>query len=198
MTKTIDNIKYFWADLPQWAKGIALVAIIGIPSYIGYNIYKNKQDEKARLKALEDTKKSEEELKRLADSGINPTMTETDFKQITDTILNAFAGCDPSLNAFGILHSPNKLENAKTKSYYTDSGQSVFNFVDKIANDADFISMIMYWGQRKYQDCFEVGEWAGSITTATFTAAVNKELDQNEIQALNTFLASKGITKRFY
>jgi len=198
MNKGIEDIKYFWAGLPKWARGLSIVAAIGIPSYIGYTIYKNKQEEQARLKALEDTLKVEEELKKLANNGIKPTMTETDFKQITDTILNAFAGCDPSLNAFGIFHSPNKLENAKTKSYYTDSGQSVFNFVDKIANDADFISMVGYWGQQKYQDCFQVGEWAGSITNATFTAAVNKELDQKEIEALNTFLASKGITKRFY
>jgi hypothetical protein len=198
MNKGIEDIKYFWAGLPKWARGLSIVAAIGIPSYIVYQMYKNKQDENAKLKALEDIQKTEEELKRLSDIGINPTMSETDFKQITDTILNAFSGCDPSLNAFGILHSPNKLENAKTKSYYTDSGQTIFNFVDKISNDADFVSMLKYFGTRKYQDCFEVGDWAGSITTATFTAAVNKELDQNEIKALNTFLASKGITKRFY
>ena len=198
MTKTIDNIKYFWADLPKWAKGIAIVAAIGIPSYIGYTIYKNKKEEQARLKSLEDTKKAEEELKILSNKGINPTMSETDFKQIVDTILNQFNGCDPSFNAFGIFHSPTNLSNAKTKSYYTDSGQTVFNFLDKIANDADFLSMVKYWGERTYQDCFQLGSWAGSITKATFTAAVNKELDQKEIQALNTFLASKGINKKFY
>jgi hypothetical protein len=198
MATTLNNVKYFWKDLPNWAKGIALVAAIGIPSYIGYTIYKNKKNEDARLKALEDTQKAEEELKNLSNKGIKPTMSETDFKQITDTMLNSFEGCDPSFNAFGLLHSPTKITNAKTKSYYSNSGQSVFNFADRIVNDADFVSMIMYWGQRKYQDCFQLGEWAGSMTTATFTAAVNKELDQKEIQALNTLLASKGITKRFY
>ena len=198
MENTLNNVKYFWKDLPPFSRNLVIAAAIIIPSYIGYTIYKNKKNEAARLKSLEDTLKVEEELKILANNGIKPTMTETDFKQITDTILNLFAGCDPSLNAFGLLHSPNKLENAKTKSYYTNSGQSVFNFVDKIANDADFISMVGYWGQRKYQDCFQVGDWAESMTTATFTAAVNKELDQKEVQALNTLLASKGIAKRFY
>lgn len=194
--KTIDNVKYFWAGLPKWAKGVALVAAIGIPSYIAYKIYKNKQDEKGRLKALEDTKKAEEELNILSNNGIKPTLTETDFKQLIDTILTQFKGCDPSFNAFGIFHDPKNIKKAKIKRYYSDSGQVIYNFVDTIQNDADFLAMVSIWGKQTYQDCFE--GLGVPLTTATFTAAVNKELDSEEIVALNTLLSSKGINKKFY
>lgn len=193
---TSEKIKNFWESLPTWSRGVTIVLSIGIVGYAGYTIYQNSKTKKEEQKLLEDQIQASKELDELANNGIKPTLTETDFKQLIDTILTQFKGCDPSFNSFGIFHDPKNIKKAKIKSYYSDSGQVIYNFVDTIQNDADFLAMVGIWGKQTYQDCFE--GLGVPPTTATFTAAVNKELDSKEIVALNTLLSSKGITKRFY
>jgi len=192
----INNIKYFWKDLPNWAKGVVVVGGLAVTYIIGNTIYKGIQSKKQKEKDLADVKQAKRELDELSAKGIVPTMTETDFNQITGAILKQFSGCDPSFNAFGILHDPTNLKKAKVKSYYSKSGQLIYNFVDTIKNDADFLGMVGIFGTQTYQDCFE--GLGVPPTTTNFVGAVNKELDQKEIVALNTLLAAKGITKRFF
>lgn len=194
--KTIDNIKYFWEDLPTWSKGVVVVGGIAIFYIVGKTVYENRKEKEAEKKSLEDQVAAANEIKDLAKKGIFPTMTEVDFKQLTGAILKQFAGCDASFNSFGILHDPKNIKKAKRKDLYSNSGQLIYNFIEQAQNDADFLGMIAYFGKQTYQDCFE--GLGIPPTTTNFIGAVNKELDQKEIVALNTLLTSKGITKRFY
>lgn len=194
MANTVDNVKYFWADLPKWAKGLTIVAAIAIPSYIGWTIYQNKKAADALKKALEEQKQAESDLQHLIDKGIIPTLSDTDINQMISDILGTFEGCDirkDDFNNWGV--NPKNFKDASNSDYYSNSGRVALKVVNRMSNDADFAKMIALFAHRDYDDCW----MSDGGKNVTFTSAMSNELTSGEIIALNTVIANKGITNKF-
>jgi predicted negative regulator of RcsB-dependent stress response len=185
MENTLDNVKYFWADLPKWAKGVALIAVIAIPSYIGYKIYKNKQDEKERLKALEDLNKVDDQIRNLKNQGQVPSHSDAQYNQFADDLFQAMKGCGTEVN-------------------------KIYKVFDKMYNDIDVYKLILAYGVDKELTC-----WASSNVKGGLAQALSSELGFGiltnrftssfgyvcfhtyELDVVNCILSKKGIKFQF-
>lgn len=183
--KTIDNVKYFWADLPKWAKGIALVAAIGIPSYIGYKIYKNKQDEKQRLKALEDLNKITDEIQNLKNQGQSPSYSDAQYNQFAEVLFQAMDGCGTSYG-------------------------KIYEVMDKMYKDIDVYKLILAYGVDKELSCITSSNFKGGLAGALsselgiafpqvhFTSSFGYTCwNTDELKMVNCILSKKGIKFQF-
>jgi predicted negative regulator of RcsB-dependent stress response len=185
MANTLDNVKYFWADLPKWAKGIAIVAAIGIPSYIGYTIYKNKKEEQARLKALEDLNKVTDEIQNLKNQGQVPSHSDAQYNQFAEDLFQAMNGCGTEV-------------------------KKVYKVFDKMYNDIDVYKLILAYGVDKELSCIISSNFKGGLA-----GAVSSELGLGllalsyvssygyrctktyELDVVNCILSKKGIKFQF-
>lgn len=185
---SLDNVKYFWKDLPTWAKGVTLIAAIGIPSYIGYTIYKNKQNEKERLKRLEDMKSVDDTIKNLQNSGQKQSYPDSQYLIFADVLYGSMDGCGTEVN-------------------------KIYDVFDKMNNDIDVNKLISAYGVDKKISCWASGSHIGGLASS-----LTKELGLNlfdgiyktrfgydctkgnglsQMKVLNCILNSKGIKTQF-
>lgn len=176
-----------WKSLPTWAKGV--VAVGGLAAvYFGVRGFLNKLKADAAMKdQLQTQTNQENQLQANIDNGIRPSYQQSQYNQWADELQNQFDGCDVS---FRFPFDPRIFGNQN----WSGSGAKLATIVLDLKNDSDFLALSTAWGSsRTYDQC---GPWTGNFT-GNLSQAVTDELTQDEINALNSYLSSKGITYKF-
>lgn len=178
---SVNKTYQYYQSLPPWARGVAVVGMLGVVTIVGFKIYKGIKDrvDKNRLaSAVKDTKK---ELDALTGQGQKATFPDSQYQAFANTLQNQFAGCDWSVGIMNVKLS--------------DSGEVLKGICEKLNNNVDFLKLVYAYGVRTYDQC---GTWpfAGDFTGDIYKA-VNDELDNYEIRKINEVLAKKGITYKF-
>lgn len=125
----------------------------------------NKLDQ---TKANKEGKEAKDELKNLANEGVNPTINDAQVQSMSNALVSAFEGCGTDEDA-------------------------VYNVMDQLKNDADVYKLTQGYGTRKYDAC---GPWTGD-TEKTLGGAISDELDAFEKKRINMMFSSKGIKYQF-
>lgn len=179
MNKNTTTILAFWNGLPMWAKGFSVVAAVGIPSYIGYTIYKNQKAKKAAKIDVQESESASADLKILEKQGIKPTMSNTQIDNIIAALVEAMNDCGTDENG-------------------------VYNQFKKLNNIADVYALIKRWEIRYYRVCaasspisyikylFNDKAFGGNLSTW-----LTYDLSATEIGKINKILSDKGIKFKF-
>jgi hypothetical protein len=179
------NTMQFWNGLPTWAKGV--VAVGGLAAvYFGVRSFLNKLKADANMKDQLATQQSQEnQLQDNIDNGIRPTYDVSQYRQWADELQSQFDGCD------WVPKVPLIPANFLGLTNWSGSGSKVGAILFHLKNDSDFLSLSTSWGaSRTYDQCgYFTGDFSGNLAQA-----ITDELDQEEINALNNYLLSKGIT----
>lgn len=176
-----------WNGLPTWAKGV--VAVGGLAAvYFGVRGFLNKVKADAAMKDQLLTQQNQEnELQNQIENGIRPSYSQSQYMQWADEIQNQFDGCDVSPR---LPVDPRTFGNQN----WSGSGAKMATIILQLKNNADFLALSTSWGaSRTYDQCgWGMGDFSGNLSQA-----VTDELAQDEINALNSYLLSKGITYKF-
>jgi hypothetical protein len=177
-----------YQELPQWAKGVVVVGGLVVTYIVGNTIYK-------RIKAFSDSADAQNKLRQLEDDldkklkqGQQPTFSSTQYNNFADSIQTEFEGCD---------YTTPFIPVPTTWILYigwSNSGASLFNILYQFNNDVDFLALQKAFATRTISKGWYCG---GDYTNVTLSQAVNKQLNSQEIAAVNKLLTQKGITYRF-
>ena len=184
-----NQVMKYWDGLPSWSKGI--IAVGGLAAiYFGVRGFLNKIKKDAAMGDVIKTQQNQEqELQDNIDNGVTPTYPMSQFTQWADELQNQFDGCDFSPR---LPFDPNQFE--PVIGNWSGSGQKLATIVLEFKNDSDFLALSTAWGPaRTYDQCL----WGTGDFTGNLAQSVTDELAQNEINALNNYLASKNIKYRF-
>lgn len=159
----------FLADMPGWAKGVTVIAVIGgvaITSYLIYKKIKNIQAEKNSKKEVGDV---DDDLKKLQQSGKRLSLTGSEISSIANNLFTAMDG------------------------YGTNYDMILKNMV-RINNQVDLLAVIKSYGVRELSS----GKLNPEPNfKGTLGQAFAEELSSAQLAAVNGMLARKGITHRF-
>lgn len=157
-----------WEGLPTWAKGAIAVGGVAIVYFTARAIVKkiigNKGTKQQRA-TIQDVKN---ELQQTQNQGVKPTLNDSQFKSMADSIQNAFEGCDP-------------LETSQN---------TVNRAVKQLKNNADWLKLVEAYGVRTHDQC----GWGTGDFTGNLYAAIEDELDSAEKSYVNKLLSERGIT----
>jgi hypothetical protein len=172
----------YYKELPSWAKGVVVVGGLGI-TYFAVRAFLNRVKAQAQQKKDNATViQQQNEAKALEQTGMKPSYPDSQYKAWGDAIQKQFDGCDFS---FGNFVLPNIFA-----SY---SGYKVYQILDKLKNNLDFLKLSSAYGVRTYDQC----GWGTGNFTGSLASAISDELTESEVTELNKLLAKKGITYRF-
>lgn len=177
-----------YQDLPQWAKGVVVVGGLVVTYIVGNTIYK-------RIKAFSDSADAQNKLRQLEDDldkkikqGQQPTFSSTQYNNFADSIQTLFEGCDYTTPFIPVPTT--WILNIG----WSNSGAGLFNILYQFNNDVDFLALQKAFATRTISKGWYCG---GDYTNVTLSQAVNKQLNSQEIAAINKLLTQKGITYRF-
>ena len=177
-----------YQELPQWAKGVVVVGGLVVTYIVGNTIYK-------RIKAFSDSADAQNKLRQLEDDldkklkqGQQPTFSSTQYNNFADSIQTLFEGCDYTTPIIPVPTS--WILNIG----WSNSGASLFNILYQFNNDVDFLALQKAFATRTISKGWYCG---GDYTNVTLSQAVNKQLNNQEIYAINKLLTQKNITYRF-
>jgi hypothetical protein len=181
----------FYKDLPSWAKGVVIIGGLGVTYIFASQIVKIIRRDADKRKAEEGLKDSNEEQKQLEEQGVMPTFSNSQFKGWADAIQNQFDGCDSSspLSVFGELG----VSLPANLTFWSGSALVIWKIIGQFKNDLDFLTLVNAYGVRKYDQC----GWGTGDVDGNLYKAMNDELAQWEIDAINKKLKSLGISKKF-
>lgn len=177
MSKTFYD-KYY-ADQPSVTKGIINVIVVGAAAYIGWEVYKNYKKKKDEEQAAAAASKASQELQELAQQGVKPTYSASQFENWSQVLVQAMTGCGTDEDA-------------------------VLNVFRHLRNDADIRQLIAVFSVRYYQPC----AWTSPISYAIWQVNnqaygggladwLAYDLSSGYIQDINDILAGNGINYSF-
>ena len=168
-----------WDGLPPWAKGVTIVATLGIVTFIGYEIwssYKSKTAAKAAGGSSVDD--AGNDLSKLASSGIYPSYLGTQYATWADTIQTALDGCGQDGFEQTVAGIFAQLKNA------SDVLQLIQAFGVRVQNPC--------WSRHPFNDLESVFKptafqgglmwWLGQSLTADDFAAINTDFQNRNIK----------------
>lgn len=162
MANNTNFAKQSFQGLPQWAKGIIAIAVVGGVAYLGYKIYDAFSS--GVVAQRKEGKEGESELKALIKSGNPPKLSKNEALTKANQLQAAFNGMGTDFNA-------------------------IIRVFIQIKNYADLLSIITAYGTRKINSGvylkpdFE-GTLAQTITdecTPEEIGVINKELAKKGI-----------------
>jgi len=193
LLKRVTSI-YTDKSINGWVRGIAWIGTAAVLYIIGNAIVKNinaaksAADQAARQAQLDGEIASKMNGTGTDASGNavpaqNPSYADSQYAAFADAIQNALSGCDftPSATLLGIL---------------SDSGTAVYNVIQNINNDVDFLKLEKAYGLRTISKSWYCG-YLSDITNADMETALTRVLDSQEISYLNNYMAGKGISYKF-
>ena len=154
----------------KYGKTIAIVAGVGILSYIAYRIYKRK-------KAEDDLAKTKNDLNALSQQGIQPSFLSSQYTVFANAIKQAGYGVGTDEKAIYAVFDKMKNDSDVLKLY------DAFGIFKYPCNATEYPLSTLFGKS----DC-------GSGDLAQF---LTDELDTTEIQQINNILSKKGIKFRF-
>jgi hypothetical protein len=175
-----------YKDLPSWAKGVVVVGGLGAAYLFASQIIKKLRLDAEKRNAEKELDTTRIELDNQTQQGIVPSYTKSTYDAWAQSIQDQFDGCDPFFGGvFGIGGDYNEL---------SPSAKKIYDIVDKMNNDRDFLELVDSFDIRTYDQC---GWGTGNVENATLYKAVSDELSQDEINFINERLANRGITYKF-
>ena len=183
MAKAMDIYK----GLPPWAKGVSVLAILGITYLLGTQIIKYVKKDVDKKKAEADIKEVKNEIKDLEKAGEKLSYAKSQYSAWASQIQNQFDGCDISP---ATLLFPASILGNKNMS---NSGVLFGNLLWRLKNNLDFLALVDAYGVRTYDKC---GLWNGDFSGNLYQA-VSDELDTSELIVINKLLSSKNIKYKF-
>lgn len=169
----------YYKPMPIMVKGAIGLAVAGVAIYAGFTIYKNIKRNKEIKEANKAGIAAASEVLDLKRRGINPTMDESDFQVLSESLVEAMNDCG------------------------TDN-DTVLNVFRKMKNDADIRMLVSTFGVRFYRPCtvtspfskivsmFNDKAYGGSLSTW-----LSYDLTSGEIDKINSILASNHINYSF-
>jgi hypothetical protein len=175
----------FWNGLPTWAKGTIAVGGVAIVYFAARGLWNQFRKSTETAKGRETIREQKNEINQLQRQGLRPTFGESQYKSWADRLQKQYDGIDWKNNAFDY--------NIPVLGTWSGSGKVTAQIVTQLKNNLDFLKLQEAWGVRTYD---QAGLWTGDFT-GTLSQAVNDELDEGEVNALNNILKKNGITYRF-
>lgn len=159
----------FLNDMPSWAKGVIGVAAVAAVGFSAYLIYKKIKNIQATKDARKEVGDIESDLDKLKKLGKKQSLTNSEITGIANNLKTAMDG------------------------YGTDFDAILKNLV-KINNQVDLLAVIKAYGVKKLS--------TGKLNPTpdfegTLGQAFTEELNSQQLSAVNSMLAKKGITQRF-
>lgn len=162
MANNTSFAKESFQGLPQWAKGIIAIAVIGGIAYVGYKIYDAFST--GAIAQRKEGKEEESELKTLIKSGNPPTLSRAELIAKANQLQAAFNGIGHDFN--GIIRV----------------------FI-QVKNYADLLALISVYGVRKINSgIYLVPDFEGTLPQAITkecspeeVGVINKELGKKGI-----------------
>jgi hypothetical protein len=157
---------------------VKIIAVAGV-ALLGYSLYrtwKKNQDYRDANKAAE---LANQELQQLAAQGVRPTLTDLQFENMAQAIVEAINGCGTDEDA-------------------------IFNVFGQLSNSADIRKLIAVFGVRYYRPCAATDPVSYSIWLVndeafggTLVTLLYYDLSDSDIGEINSILSRKGIDFRF-
>lgn len=153
---------------------VKIIAAAGV-ALLGYSVYRSwrrNQDLRDANKAAE---LANQELQQLATQGVHPTLTNLQFENLSQSIVEAINGCGTDEDA-------------------------IFNVFRQLNNNADIRKLIAVFGVRYYRPCAATDPVSYSIWLAndeafggTLVTLLYYDLSDSDIGEINSILKGKGI-----
>jgi hypothetical protein len=163
-----------FTGLPQWAKGIIAVAVVGAIGFIGYKLYKKSISLQENKADRDEVNAANSEATQLANLGIKPTLTGTKLTNAVNGIKGAWLEYDYFLRPH-------------VRAFYRE--------LVKVQNDLDMVNLIAAYKTQTVD--FPVMKFTANDFTGTLTESVKHFLSGDEVNAANKLLAKQGIKNRF-
>jgi len=174
-----NKVFQYYNDLPPWAKGAVVVGGLTVAILTARGIVKRFREKKELEDALQESNDANNELQQLQQSGIRPTMSNSEFQSIISGLVIAMNGCGTDEDA-------------------------VYNEISKLKNEADVKQLINMWGVQYYEPCaasqpisYTRWMWNDKTFGGSISAWLNYDLSTSEINKINVMLQSKGIKHKF-
>lgn len=165
--------------LPPWARGITAVGTIAILYFTGRTIYRNARKKKEIAEANMAATYAQNELNDLHNSGINPTLSDSQFEAMSQALVQAMNGCG------------------------TDE-EMVYSVFNMLNNDADIRKLLIIFGVRFYQPCaasqpisYMEYIWDDHAFGGGLPTWISYDMTAAEKNKINSILHSKNINYSF-
>ena len=176
----------FYKDLPSWAKGIVIIGGLGVTYIFASQIVKIVRADAEKRKAEEGLKDTRDEQTKLEEAGVPSNFPKSTYKGWADNIEEQFTGCDTSSPLI-----PSNTIGIPYISGWSGSAVTLYNILNELKNDLDFVNLIVAFDNREYNDCL----W-GTVKGNLYKA-VSNELNTTEIKGMNDTLKKNGIKYKF-
>lgn len=157
---------------------VKVIAVAGVAA-LGYVVYRSVKRSEDIKKANQAAELASGELTELGQQGIYPTLSDSQFEQMSQTIVTAIDGCG------------------------TDE-EAIFSVFNQLRNEADVRRLIVVFGVRYTEPCsvtqpISYAKWL--INDQSFGGPLNVflryDLSDSDISEINSILRSKGIVYQF-
>lgn len=172
----------YYQELPQWAKGVIVVGVLTVTYIFVNQVIKKIRQEADKKKAEQGIASAADELNKMKSSGTPMSYPKSIYDGMASQLVEQFSGCDPSGTYPVYVYSD-----------LSKSGKLLYDSINKMNNERDFLELLDSFGVRTYDDC---GLW-GDIENATLYKAVSNELNTSEIKFINDLLKNRKITYQF-
>lgn len=157
---------------------VKVIAVAGI-ALLGYTMYRSWQKKQDLRDANKAADLANQELQQLANQGIHPTLSDLQFENMSQSIVEAINGCG------------------------TDE-EAVYNAFRQLNNGADIRKLIAVFGVRYYRPCAATDPVSYSTWLindeafgGTLVTLLYYDLSDNEISEVNSILRGKNIDFQF-
>jgi len=177
----------WYNGLGKW-RGVVVFTTIGITTYSVVEIIKAVKNHQNLAKAQKEVSGFASDLNNLTTGTTTPdgqpelpTFPDTQYATWADSITQEYTGKDFS---FAVPFPTCE---------YSDSGAFVYNILNQLVNNADFLKLQIAWGVRT----IDKGWLESNYTNVSLSAAITAQSANCEIQGFNALLTTKGITYQF-
>lgn len=179
-----NKVYEIYNGLPQYAKGVVVIGGM-ILGYIGVKAASDA------IKRAKEAKKAKDRVKQfdleLGQTAKPSSYPDSQYDSWASAIVSAFSGCD--YTSVG-----GSVPIVGYWFYWSDSGAALWNIIDQLKNDADFLKLNKFFGVRTISKSILCG---GDYSGYDLTASVAAQLNQAERNGINSLLEKKGIKYRF-
>ena len=187
-----SNLYKWYAPLPPMAKGVVVVGGLVALYITGTTVYSMLFPSAAAQSAAQQQAAVAARVAQVGNdlatdisNGQTPSFDQTQYNNWADSIAAAFSGCDITSASSWLFVTTWNL---------SDSAQTVYNIVNQLNNDVDFLSLQKAFGTRTISKSILCG---GDYNNVDLNAAVTNQLNTMEITLINNALTTKGITHKF-
>lgn len=167
----------YYKELPPWAKGVVVVGGAAVIYFTAKSILDTIRAKKNMAEQLKEVSNANTELIALAKKGIKPTLPQSNYEALSNSLIDAVNGCGTDFD-------------------------KIKNIFDQLKNQADALLFVKTFGLRKKQRCLfsddaREGFWSNFTPPMSLSAHLASDLSSSNIATINKMLKAKNITLQF-